>query len=161
MEWNISEISSYISYVLSDRRILILAIVLAVSILFAVISLILYLRTKKRHLQKTYKNELDKESSEENIHSHKKSLLKIRRINNPKEALSELGKTVKKASKEILKTDTEMTFGELSEKLKEKNKTALANFCKEIEYLTYSEENPTKEKIKELSDKFEKALRYK
>jgi len=157
MEWNLSEILSYVLYLLSDKRILILVIVLFVSILFVVFSLILYFRTRRRHLQKKHENE----SNAEEVHPHLQKIAKIKKINNPKEALSELGKDVKQISMEYLKTDKEMTFGEISEKLREKDKTSLADFCNEIEYLTYSEEEPTKNKIKELVDKFEKALKPK
>ncbi|HUS48567.1 MAG TPA: hypothetical protein VMZ91_00235 [Candidatus Paceibacterota bacterium] len=157
MEWNLSEILSYVLYLLSDKRILILVIVLFVSILFVVFSLILYFRTRRRHLQKKHENE----SNAEEVHPHLQEIVKLRKINNPKEALSELGKDVKQISMESLKTEKEMTFGEISEKLREKNKTSLADFCNEIEYLTYSEEEPTKNKIKELVDKFEKALKPK
>ena len=103
----------------------------------------------------------ENESNAEEVHPHLQKIAKIKKINNPKEALSELGKGVKQISMEYLKTDKEMTFGELSEKLREKNKTSLADFCNEIEYLIYSEEEPTKNKIKELVDKFEKALKPK
>ena len=155
MEWNLSEILSYVLYLLSDKRILILIIVLFVSILFVVFSLILYFRTRRKHLQKKHENE----SNAEEVHPHLQKIAKIKKINNPKEALSELGKNVKQISMEYLKTDKEMTFGEFSEKLREKNKTALAEFCNEIEYLIYSEEEPTKERVFSLIDKFEKALK--
>ena len=73
---------------------------------------------------------------------------------NPEKELLLFDKKIKDYFKGYLKLDSEVGYTKIAEKLREKNKHALANFCDRMNYSLYSEKKIDEEDIKALKKHF-------
>ena len=114
--------------------IILFLLVLIILIIIAIIKIISLAKNRKRK------------------EKNKKGLKKIEK--NPKENLYLFDKKIKNYFKNYLKLESNLGYVELAEKLKEKNKPDLANFCQKMNYALYSGKEVKEEDIKNLKSHF-------
>lgn len=76
------------------------------------------------------------------------------KVETPKASLESLNKLAKNFFKNYLHTKSELNYLEISELLDKKNESALADFCKKMEYYLYSGKEITKQEALEMVNNF-------
>ncbi len=79
---------------------------------------------------------------------------KKEKIETPKDSLESLNKLAKNFFKNYLKLKAELTYPEISEILKQKKESGLADFCNRMDYLLYSGTTLTKQDAIAMANQF-------
>lgn len=130
------------------KSILIAIVALIIGIIFLILIFVLIYKARKRAL---------KRRMEEAENPYVMEIRKVKRkTKNSQERLRALNKIAKNFFKHYLNTRVEMTYGEIAEKLREKNKHAIAGFCHELGYHLYSGRELSEKETDVLIKKFER-----
>ncbi len=122
-------------------------IISLIVIIFILIIIIIIQKIRKKHGQKKTKKT--------------KKTIRITRTRNPKQDLLAFDKKVKKFFKEYLKEKSQLTYKEITQKLRGKRKKDFTNFCDEISYALYSENEIKKEDVSNLINNFNNIIKNK
>lgn len=147
MRWNF--LANIVNYIKDSSLKMKLGffIISLIVIIFILIIIIIIQKNRKKHGQKKIRNV--------------KKTIRITRTRKPEQDLLVFDKKVKKFFKEYLKDKSQMTYGEIAQRLRGKRKNKFANFCDEISYALYSENEINKEDVSNLINNFNNIIKNK